>query len=171
MLKQSYVWYYIYNNVSHVNIVLFRWHSVAKFIVPYWGIKTTMALGCCTGPPAYVAWRAGTTTLCHSHQLYPPQSGTMNWASGVAMIKRYIYNSIKPSFSAYMHSAVQFIHPCILSMYTKKYWISTYPGTVFSSCGHDSFDSFQLWPRQLWCWLCMAPPFREGIGKALCSEL
>jgi hypothetical protein len=28
---------------------------VAVFIVPYWGIKSTMAYGCRTGPPAHVA--------------------------------------------------------------------------------------------------------------------
>ncbi len=47
---------------------------VAKFIVPEWGIKSILALGCRTGPPAYVAWRAGTTILCRS-QLYPPSQG------------------------------------------------------------------------------------------------
>ncbi len=49
---------------------------VAKFVVPDWGIKSS----CRTGQPAYVAWQAGTTTLC-KNQLYPPQSETMNWAS------------------------------------------------------------------------------------------
>ncbi len=34
--------------------------AVRTFIVPDWGIKLTMAQGCRTGPPAYVAWRAGT---------------------------------------------------------------------------------------------------------------
>ncbi len=37
------------------------WRSAyAKFVVPYWGIKSTMAKGYRAGPPAYVAWRAGT---------------------------------------------------------------------------------------------------------------
>ncbi len=31
-----------------------------------WRIQLTPELGCCTGPPAYVAWRAGTTILCRS---------------------------------------------------------------------------------------------------------
>jgi hypothetical protein len=35
------------------------------------GIKSTMALGCCTGSPGYIGWRAGTTTLCQS-RFYPP---------------------------------------------------------------------------------------------------
>jgi hypothetical protein len=43
---------------------------VAKFIVPDRGILSTPAYCCRTGPPAYVAGRAGTTTLCRS-QLYP----------------------------------------------------------------------------------------------------
>ncbi len=40
----------------------------SKFIVPDWGKKLTLAYGCRTGPPAYVyvAWWAGTTTLCQS---------------------------------------------------------------------------------------------------------
>ncbi len=46
----------------------------AKFIVPYWGIKSTRAWGCRTEPPSFVAWWAGTTTQCHS-QLYPPSQG------------------------------------------------------------------------------------------------
>ncbi len=32
-----------------------------------------MAYGCFIGPPAYVAWRTGTTTLCHG-RLYLPVS-------------------------------------------------------------------------------------------------
>jgi hypothetical protein len=43
------------------------------------------ALGCRTGLPAYVAWRAGSTTLCRS-QLYPPQSGTMNLITGLLQL-------------------------------------------------------------------------------------
>ncbi len=35
------------------------------------GIKSTLALGCRTGPPSFIGWRAGMTTLCHS-RLYPP---------------------------------------------------------------------------------------------------
>ncbi len=51
------------------------WRSAyAKFIVPYWGIKSTITKGCRTSPPANVAWRAGATTLCHN-QLYPPSHG------------------------------------------------------------------------------------------------
>jgi hypothetical protein len=37
-------------------------------------------LGCRTGPPAYVALRAGTATLCHKLTL-SLQSGTMNSAT------------------------------------------------------------------------------------------
>jgi len=36
----------------------------------------TLAYGCRTGPPAYVAWRA--TTLCRSHH-YPPSQGLWIW--------------------------------------------------------------------------------------------
>ncbi len=55
-------------------------NPVAQFIVPCWGIKSTMAWGCPTDSPAYVAWRARTTTLCHS-RLFIPQSGTIKWAT------------------------------------------------------------------------------------------
>ncbi len=47
---------------------------VAKFIVPEWGIYLTPPQGCFIGLPSYVAWWAGTTTLCRS-QLYPPKQG------------------------------------------------------------------------------------------------
>jgi hypothetical protein len=54
---------------------------LSKFIVLTGGDKVDSGIGLSyTGPPAYVSWRAGTTTLCHS-RLYPPQSGNMNWAS------------------------------------------------------------------------------------------
>ncbi len=42
------------------NFVSFE--SVGKFIVPYWGIQLTPAQGLDLQAPAYVAWRAGTTT-------------------------------------------------------------------------------------------------------------
>jgi hypothetical protein len=63
---------------------LLEW-SASQIQSPFTGgIKSTMAWGCCTGPPAhsYVAWGASMTTLCQSW-LHPPQSGTMNWSSGV----------------------------------------------------------------------------------------
>jgi hypothetical protein len=37
-----------------------------------------MAWVCRTGPPAYVAWRAGTTTQCQS-RLYPHSQGLRIW--------------------------------------------------------------------------------------------
>jgi hypothetical protein len=37
-----------------------------------------MAWGCRTGPPAYVAWRASTTTLCPS-RLFPQVRGLRIW--------------------------------------------------------------------------------------------
>jgi hypothetical protein len=40
--------------------------------------KLTQAQGCRTPPPAYVDWRAGTTTLCQSW-LYPPSQGYWPW--------------------------------------------------------------------------------------------
>jgi hypothetical protein len=42
-----------------------------KFILSDWGEKLTLVQDCRTGPPGYIVWRAGTTTLCWS-QLYPP---------------------------------------------------------------------------------------------------
>jgi hypothetical protein len=48
---------------------------VAKFLVPDWG---SMAVGCHTGTPAYVAWRAGTTIICQS-QLLSPSQGLWIW--------------------------------------------------------------------------------------------
>ncbi len=36
--------------------------AVAKFIVPDW--EDIVDFGCRISPPAYIAWRAGTTTLC-----------------------------------------------------------------------------------------------------------
>ncbi len=55
-------------------------YSVAKFMVPVWEAKLTPAWGCRTGPPGYIGWQAGKTTLCRS-QLYP-QSGTKNLTTG-----------------------------------------------------------------------------------------
>ncbi len=45
-------------------LFLFKYWTVAKFIVPDSGI------GYRTGPPGYLGWQAGTTTLCRI-QLYP----------------------------------------------------------------------------------------------------
>jgi hypothetical protein len=45
--------------------------SEAQSLVSEWGMKPAMASGCRTGPPAYVAWLAGTTTQRHS-RLHPP---------------------------------------------------------------------------------------------------
>ncbi len=47
---------------------------------PFLGDKSTMAWGCRTGPPAYVAWRGGTTTLCHCYPPPPPPVRATNWA-------------------------------------------------------------------------------------------
>ncbi len=73
--------------------------SVAKFIVPYWRIKSTMASGCSTGLPAYVAWRAVTTTL-HNSQLYPPiwglwikplgLTGLVHWAEQIDVFDAHL---------------------------------------------------------------------------------
>jgi hypothetical protein len=44
-----------------------------------------MASGCCTGPPPYVAWRAGTTSLCRSARvdyIYPHSQGLRIWLQG-----------------------------------------------------------------------------------------
>ncbi len=37
--------------------------TVLEFQNNVWGLGTESELRCHTGPPAYVAWRAGTTTL------------------------------------------------------------------------------------------------------------
>ncbi len=34
-----------------------------NFRTTYWGLGTEWEPSCLTGPPAYVAWRAGKTTL------------------------------------------------------------------------------------------------------------
>ncbi len=51
---------------------------VAKFKVSEWGIYLTLAQGCQGCPPAFVAWRAGTTALCWS-QPYPPSQELRIW--------------------------------------------------------------------------------------------
>jgi hypothetical protein len=53
----------------------------AKFLVPNWGIQSTVGFDCRTVPPGYIGWRAGTITLCHSRLYAPKQSGTKNLAS------------------------------------------------------------------------------------------
>ncbi len=45
---------------------------VAKFLVQDWAKYPTLAYDCQTGPPAYAAWRVGTTRLV----IYIPQSET-----------------------------------------------------------------------------------------------
>jgi hypothetical protein len=54
---------------------------VAEVIDPDWGDKVNSGKGCRTGPPSYMGWRAGTTTLCRSW-LYPPSHRSMNSANG-----------------------------------------------------------------------------------------
>ncbi len=49
----------------------------AKFLVPDWGIQST------TSPLAYVACRAGTTTLCQSQLYCIPRSWTKNLATAL----------------------------------------------------------------------------------------
>ncbi len=56
--------------------------SVAKIILPYWGIyRSWLRHRFPYSPPAYVAWRAGTTALCQSW-LYPPSQGLWIWLLG-----------------------------------------------------------------------------------------
>ncbi len=43
----------------------------AQFLVPDWGMKPTLASGCRSRPPAYLAWRAGSKTRRLS-RLHPP---------------------------------------------------------------------------------------------------
>jgi hypothetical protein len=49
-----------------------NYSPVAKFIAPERVVKLTPTLGCRTGLPVYLAWRAGTTIQCQSW-LYPSQ--------------------------------------------------------------------------------------------------
>jgi hypothetical protein len=60
-------------------------HPVAKFVVLTGGIT----LGCRTGPPGYIGWRASMTTLCRS-QLYPP---VRDYEFGYCMVKLKGYKS------------------------------------------------------------------------------
>ncbi len=61
-------------------------YPAAEFIDPWLGKKVDFGIGLShTGPPAHVAWRAGTTTLCRSW-LYPLQSGSMNSATGYSLL-------------------------------------------------------------------------------------
>jgi hypothetical protein len=62
---------------------------VAKFLVPDWEIWSTLAQGCRTAQPAYVAWRDGTTTLCQS-QLYPPIQGLRIWLQEIVTPNRLL---------------------------------------------------------------------------------
>jgi hypothetical protein len=59
--------YFIYTAVNE------GFDPEAKYLIPDWGMKPATASGCRTGPSAYVAWRAGTTTRRHS-QLHPSVS-------------------------------------------------------------------------------------------------
>jgi hypothetical protein len=61
-------------------------------------------------PPAYVDWRAGTTTHCQS-RLYPPQSGTMNLATGSISPHRMFPSIIFPpsNFNIYIKSVWELI--------------------------------------------------------------
>ncbi len=44
----------------------------SQILSPWLGDKVDYGIGMSyTGPPAYVAWRAGTTTLCHKSTLSP----------------------------------------------------------------------------------------------------
>jgi hypothetical protein len=56
----------------------------AQFIVSDWGMKSPMASGCRTGPPAYVALRTGTTDNSDAIAGFILQSGTKNTATGYA---------------------------------------------------------------------------------------
>jgi hypothetical protein len=67
--------------------------SETKFLVPDWGIKSTVAYGCRTGPPAYVAWQAGMTILCQK-SIISPQSGTKNLATGPFIMQQQLYRSL-----------------------------------------------------------------------------
>ncbi len=97
----------------------------AEFIVPNWGDKVNS--GCRTGPPSYIGWRAGTTTLCRC-QLYPPppvrdyefgynylvfkmNDNTcylMSWRWGKGLTSDFPFNSVSMGFSAFCLSASYF---------------------------------------------------------------
>jgi hypothetical protein len=73
--------------VKSVKAILESWSTEALFLVPYWGMNPAMASGCGTGPPAYVALRACTTTRRHS-RLHPPardqEYGYCKWTDKLA---------------------------------------------------------------------------------------
>ncbi len=53
----------------------------AQFLVPDWGIKSTMAQSCRAGQPGYIGWRAGPVQP-YSIVDFIPQSRTKNLAAG-----------------------------------------------------------------------------------------
>ncbi len=70
--------------------------TVAKFIVAYWGLKSTKAYGYRTCLLAYVAWRAGVTILCHG-QFYPFSQGL--WIGPLCGRERYRTAPVLMSYS------------------------------------------------------------------------
>jgi hypothetical protein len=66
----------------------------AKFLVPDWGIYSTLALVCRTGPPAYVCSLAG--RYDYAIVDYIPQSGTKHFASDgeIACLHCFAFASI-----------------------------------------------------------------------------
>ncbi len=79
--------------------ILLDSNPVAKFIVPDWGIQLTPVLGCRTGLPSYVAWRAG----YENHVLESTlslQSGTMNLATGCCL-PSHAHSPLKPQNGSY----------------------------------------------------------------------
>ncbi len=67
--------FFLEDQVPKLPIPMFHYSSnetEAKFILPDCkGIQLTLVQDSRTGPPGYIDWWAGTTTLCRS-QLYPP---------------------------------------------------------------------------------------------------
>jgi hypothetical protein len=75
---------YLYHSVrppmSEILAVNF---PVVKFkVIDCGGIKLTPAKGCRSGPPGYIGWRAGTTSLCRPESTFSPSQGLRIWLQG-----------------------------------------------------------------------------------------
>jgi hypothetical protein len=72
-------------------------YPVAKFIVPDWADKVDSGINLSyTGPPGYIGWQAGTTTLSRSQLQYIPHSGTMNLAKQLSSLSIYPLTHMGP---------------------------------------------------------------------------
>ncbi len=92
------------------------------------GIQLTLAQGCRTGLPAYVAWRAGTITLCRS-QLYTQSKGLRNLLLGLNREPRTVVtlawevsrsnHSTKSHLRSHIHTWLDLIHTRLDHIHTR----------------------------------------------------